>query len=103
MRIPFIAQAICNFSDILEIILCFGDCKRAVAPPLILFGIFDISKEDEERKSLRPLCCITKTKRSSRGSKKAIVGEQNTNKKLAQDLFVARLPCVKGAVERMRD
>ena len=40
---------------------------------------------------------------SSRGSKKAIAGEQNTNKKLAQDVLRQRLPCVKGAVERMRD
>ena len=34
---------------------------------------------------------------------KGFAGEQNTNKKLAQDFLCQRLPCVKGAVERMRD
>ena len=51
-------------------------------------------------------CFKENTTRPSRGSKKAIAGEQNTNKKLAQDVFVPKAPLCKGSCRanaRLRD
>ena len=71
-----------------------GLCPKLKYPPFY-GGIFIVIRKPRDT-----------SPRASRGSKKAIACEQNTNKKSAQDVFVPKAPLCKGSCRanaRLRD